>query len=115
MIKTFSSCKRALGIATVALFLIIPTISSKAEDSQWRSDNQWSLGGQNLNNTRHQAGERHLSPLNVTQLSPKWVFSAGGELSATPAIVDKTVYMPDWGGNLFNPHSALHFVVQIRV
>ena len=101
MIKTFSSCKRALGIATVALLFVMPTISSSAEENQWRSDNQWKLGGQNLNNTRDQAGERYLSPLNVTQLSSKWVFSAGGELSATPAVVDKTVYMPDWGGNLF--------------
>jgi polyvinyl alcohol dehydrogenase (cytochrome) len=79
----------------------MPTISSSAEESQWGSDNQWRLGGQNLNNTRSTAGERYLSPENVTHLSPKWVFSAGGELSATPAVVDKTVYMPDWGGNFF--------------
>lgn len=101
VIKTFSSYKRALGIATVALVFIMPTISSSAEESQWRSDNQWRLGGQNLNNTRSTAGERYLNPKNVTQLSPKWIFSAGGELSATPAVVDKTVYMPDWGGNFF--------------
>lgn len=101
VIKTYSSYKQALGIVTVALVLIMPTISSSAKESHSQSDNQWSLGGQNLNNTRYQAGERYLNPKNVRQLSPKWVFSAGGELSATPAVVDKTVYMPDWGGNFF--------------
>ena len=45
MIKTFLSCKRSLLIGTVALVLIMPTISSSAEDSQRRWDNQWRLGG----------------------------------------------------------------------
>ncbi|MEH2379770.1 MAG: PQQ-binding-like beta-propeller repeat protein [Nostoc sp.] len=101
VIKTYSSCKQALGIVTVALVFIMPTISSSAKESPCRSDNQWRLGGQNLNNTRYQADEKYLNPKNVTHLSPKWVFSASGELSATPAVVDKTVYIPDWGGNFF--------------
>ncbi|MEH1912056.1 MAG: PQQ-binding-like beta-propeller repeat protein [Nostoc sp.] len=101
VIKTYSSCKQALGIVTLALVFIMPTISSSAKESPCRSDNQWRLGGQNLNNTRYQADEKYLNPKNVKHLSPKWVFSASGELSATPAVVDKTVYIPDWGGNFF--------------
>ena len=76
--------------------MIVPTIGSSANiKSEWR------LGGQNLNNTRYQATEKYLSPANVSKLSPKWVFTTGGDVSATPAVVDGAVYLPDWGGNLF--------------
>lgn len=62
---------------------------------------QWRLGGQNLSNTRYQKSERYISPRNVGKLSPKWVFTTVGDISATPAVLDRAVYLPDWGGNLF--------------
>ena len=34
-------------------------------------------------------------------LSPKWVFTTGGDVSATPTVDGDAVYFPDWGGNLF--------------
>ncbi len=86
---------RAVGIVTTALIVIMPTIISRADESQWK------LGGQNLNNTRDQATERYLKPENVANLSPKWVFTTGGDISATPAVVDGAIYLPDWAGNLF--------------
>ncbi|MEH2373744.1 outer membrane protein assembly factor BamB family protein [Nostoc sp.] len=91
----------------MALILVVPTIVSRANDSQWKWngewkwDGEWKLGGQNLKNTRNQATERYLKPENVASLSPKWVFTTGGEISATPAVVDGAIYLPDWAGNLF--------------
>ena len=96
MIRSYSSWKQAIGIVTVASLLLVPTIVSGANrKGEWRS------GGQNLKNTRYQATEEYLSPANVAKLSPKWVFTTGGNISATPAVVDGAVYVPDWGGNLF--------------
>ncbi|MCP6759722.1 MAG: PQQ-binding-like beta-propeller repeat protein [Fischerella sp. CENA71] len=96
VIRNHSFWKWAVVIVTVASFLIMPTIGSDANiKSEWR------LGGQNLNNTRYQATEEYLSPANVAKLSPKWVFTMGGDISATPAVLDRAVYLPDWGGNLF--------------
>jgi len=47
------------------------------------------------------AEERSISPANVNRLTPKWVFTTGGDVSATPTVADDAVYFPDWGGNLF--------------
>jgi len=38
---------------------------------------------------------------NVKELKPKWVFTTGGDVSATPTVDGDAVYFPDWGGNLF--------------
>ncbi|MBG1264596.1 PQQ-binding-like beta-propeller repeat protein [Nostoc commune] len=101
MTRNYLFSKRAVGIVTMALIFIMPTIVSRANESQWNWDGQWKLGGHNLNNTRNQATERYLKPENVASLSPKWVFTTGGDISATPAVLDGSVYLPDWGGNLF--------------
>src|SRR5262245_27628964 len=61
----------------------------------------WLMAGQNLNNTRNQAAETTISAANVGQLAPKWVFTTGGDVSATPIVDQDSVYVPDWAGNLF--------------
>ena len=96
VIRRYSFWRWAVVIVMVASLVIVPTIGSSANlKSEWR------LGGQNLNNPRYQATEKYLSPANVSKLSPKWVFTTGGDVSATPAVVDGAAYLPDWGGNLF--------------
>ncbi|AKJ07503.1 PQQ-binding-like beta-propeller repeat protein [Archangium gephyra] len=62
---------------------------------------EWTLAGLNLSNTRHQESERVLSRRNVPGLKPRWVFSAAGSISATPAVEAGAVYFPDWGGKLW--------------
>jgi polyvinyl alcohol dehydrogenase (cytochrome) len=62
---------------------------------------EWTLAGLNLSNTRHQQAEYLLSRLNVSGLAPRWVFSAAGAISATPAVESGAVYFPDWGGQLW--------------
>jgi polyvinyl alcohol dehydrogenase (cytochrome) len=54
-----------------------------------------------LSNTWSQPSERSINPANVNSLTPKWVFTTGGDVSATPTVADDAVYFPDWGGNLF--------------
>src|SRR6266436_799378 len=68
------------------------------EDSSFR---QWRIAGQNLNNTWNQAAEHLINPDNVKGLSPKWVFTTGSDVSATPTVDREAVYFPDWDGNLF--------------
>ncbi len=105
--RSFSSWKWAVGIVTMASIVIMPKVVSGADAGQWgwgdqlQWDGQWRLGGQNLSNTRYQATEGYLRPENVAKLSPKWVFTTGGDISATPAVSDGALYVPDWGGNLF--------------
>jgi polyvinyl alcohol dehydrogenase (cytochrome) len=42
-----------------------------------------------------------ISPSNVARLGPKWIFTTGGDVSATPAVDARRVYVPDWKGNLY--------------
>ena len=85
----------AFVVAAAMLGALMPAGAASGADSNWTS------AGQNLANTRHQSTETRISVATVGKLAPKWVFTAGGEVSATPAVDGTRVYFPDWGGNLF--------------
>jgi polyvinyl alcohol dehydrogenase (cytochrome) len=94
---------RNLSLPMTALIGAILSISALSAQSQ--SDvsrfGQWPVAGQDLNNTRSQPAEHSISAANVNGLKPKWVFTTGGNVSATPTVDGDAVYFPDWGGNLF--------------
>src|SRR5215216_6667263 len=54
-----------------------------------------------LRNTRYQNTESTISAANAANLAVKWQFTTGSDVSATPAVDDTAVYVPDWAGNLF--------------
>jgi polyvinyl alcohol dehydrogenase (cytochrome) len=61
---------------------------------------QWTMGGEDLNNSRNQSLGT-ITPVNVANLKPKWVFTTGGDVTATPAVVGNTVDFPDFAGNYY--------------
>jgi len=61
----------------------------------------WNSAGGNRQNTRFQVSETTLNVSNVADLEVKWEFTTGGDVSATPAVVDGSVYFPDRAGNLY--------------
>ncbi len=62
----------------------------------------WPMFGQNVSNTAHNTTPFFgLSPENVVNLTPKWIFTAGGDVSARAAVVNGVVYFPDWAGNIW--------------
>ena len=94
---------RNASLVTAALIgglLLVLRLSAQSQSSEARSG-QWRMAGQNLDNTWSQPAEHSISPANVKDLSPKWVFTTGGDVSATPTVSGNAVYFPDWGGNLF--------------
>ncbi|MBW2419522.1 MAG: PQQ-binding-like beta-propeller repeat protein, partial [Deltaproteobacteria bacterium] len=73
----------------------------------------WRFFGANLENTHSAGGETAISPGNVGELEVKWVFQTTpdvpvdplfpltvGDVTVAPAVVDGTLYFPDWAGNL---------------
>jgi polyvinyl alcohol dehydrogenase (cytochrome) len=62
---------------------------------------QWVTAGHDLSNTRSQPEETTITPANVSKLTTKWVFTTGGDVSATPTVANGSVYFPDWAGNLY--------------
>lgn len=69
--------------------------------AQYVSGAQWAMGGQDVSNSRNQPSEATISAANVSTLAPKWVFTAGGSVSATPTVAADGIYFPDWAGNLY--------------
>jgi polyvinyl alcohol dehydrogenase (cytochrome) len=86
--------------ALISVLLSVTALSAQSQSDRSRS-HQWRIAGQNLNNTWSQPAEHSISPTNVQNLITKWVFTTGGDVSATPTVADDAVYFPDWGGNLF--------------
>src|SRR5438309_7742793 len=86
--------------ALISVLLLVATLSAQSKPDVHRSG-QWRIAGQNLNNTWSQPAEHSISPTNVQNLKTKWVFTTGGDVSATPTVDGDAVYFPDWGGNLF--------------
>lgn len=61
----------------------------------------WVSAGQNNHNTHHAATECVINRNNVARLAPKWTFTTAGDVSATPTVVNGTLYVPDWGSKLW--------------
>src|SRR5580692_12477114 len=86
--------------AFVSVLLLVSALSAQSQSDLPRSG-EWRIAGQNLNNSWSQPAEHSISPANVKELRPKWVFTTGGDVSATPTVDGDAVYFPDWGGSLF--------------
>ena len=86
--------------ALIGVLLLVAALSAQSKSDVHRSG-QWRIAGQNLSNTWSQPAEHSISPTNVQNLKTKWVFTTGGDVSATPTVDGDAVYFPDWGGNLF--------------
>src|SRR5579864_9458324 len=98
MDRNLSFPKAALMNVLLLLFASMLNAQSSADESR---AGQWRIAGQNLSNTWSQPAEHSISPSNVKGLKPKWVFTTGGDVSATPTVDGDAVYFPDWTGNLF--------------
>ena len=62
---------------------------------------QWSMAGQNIDDTHFQAAEHQISPANADRLAPRWTLTTAGAISTTPTVDDGAVYVPDYGGKLW--------------
>jgi polyvinyl alcohol dehydrogenase (cytochrome) len=91
----------SLPMAAFSIGLLLVSALSAQGQSDESQSGQWQIAGQNLNNTWNQQAEHSITPANVQGLKPKWVFTTGGDISATPTVDGDAVYFPDWGGNLF--------------
>lgn len=66
----------------------------------------WTSAGHDLKNTRYQNNETTIGAGNAGDLAVKWAFTTGGDVSATPAVDESKVYVPDWAGNLYAVNRA---------
>lgn len=95
------------GVAIVALTLM----GAYALRAEAQGTAQWSMAGQNIHDTRNAPDEHVLGPSNVSRLAPRWVLTTDGNVTATPAVVDGSVYVPDYGGSLWAVDAATGKVI----
>src|ERR687888_554432 len=84
---------KVIGVAVIALLMSSPALAA--------GGGLWPSAGHDLHNTRFQNTETTIGIANAANLAVKWQFTTGGDVSATPAVDDTAVYVPDWAGNLF--------------
>src|ERR1700745_2429418 len=88
----------AAGISTVAAMVAAGATAALAQAGP---PGQWSMAGQNINDTHFQAAEHEISPANAGRLAPRWTLTTAGAISATPTVNGGVVYVPDYGGKLW--------------
>ena len=81
------------------LGMVVCACAQGAENELFRA--QWHVSGHDFANSRSQPAEVRIGPANAHSLTMKWVFTTGGDVSATPTVAGDAVYFPDWAGNLF--------------
>lgn len=88
------------AVLTLVLTFVLATLSAAPLMAQG-----WPMfGGQNTANSAS-AGGVSISPQNVNQLKPRWIFTTGGDVSARAAVSGGVAYFPDWAGNLWAVNS----------
>jgi outer membrane protein assembly factor BamB len=76
---------------------------------------EWPSGGQGLADDRFQPDETVISVKTAARLTPRWTLAMAGDVSATPAVVNGVVYVPDWGGYLSAIRAANGHVIWRRL
>lgn len=73
-------------------------------------------GGLGFANQRAAIQEVKINKTSLPNLSLRWEFITGHDVTATPAIAEGVVYFPDWSGNLYAVEEATgHLVWQKNV
>ena len=98
------STGRRRAIPILAVFAVLAAMLAVAVPvwaGQGPNYVNWSTAGHDLKDTRYQNTEDAISASNVSGLVQTWVFTTAGDVSATPAVDDSMVYVPDGAGNLY--------------
>jgi polyvinyl alcohol dehydrogenase (cytochrome) len=96
-------------LAIVGVFMTASFVTITPSDAA--TSVGWSMGGQSIQNLRYQSAETQLSTSTVGFLHSKWVATMHGDVTATPAVVNGAVYVPDWGGYMSKLDAATGNVI----
>lgn len=100
-LKGMHQAKKVAGIYCEVLLPLLILVCPQRAVGEDGVENNWPMGGQNIHNTRYAAAESQIGPETAGSLAGKWAFTTGGDVSATPTVEGKALYVPDWGGHLY--------------
>jgi polyvinyl alcohol dehydrogenase (cytochrome) len=110
-----SRARRASRIAGAALLVVVlvacgngkgpatgaPGEASPGGTAPAGSDCNWPMWGQNLSRTFSYPCATGISPRTAKDLQQRWFFNTTDVVTATPAVVDGTVYVGDWAATFY--------------
>lgn len=91
-----------VGLAALPVTLSYAQSSKdkKPKASQTSSDvGNWPAFGRDLMGSHHNPDETAITPQNVAQLKPKWIFQTEGDVSSQPIVINGAVYFGSWDGH----------------
>ena len=88
-----------LLVPGAAALVVLETVAAQAAAAP--PAGEWTVAGQNLDNTHSAPAEHVIGPGNVSRLTQAWQATTGGDVSATPTEGGGAVYFPDFGGELW--------------
>ena len=71
----------------------------------------WPCSGRDVHKTRNTEDEHVLDSSRIAELRPLWTVTTDRNVTATPAVVDGLVYVPDFGGSLWAVDAATGKVI----
>ena len=90
--------RRMQRYAVVATLVVVAAALAGTAAHANSGGASWSMSGQGITNWRYQPDETKLNQGNVkSQLSLQWAAALGGDISATPAVVDGVAYVARLG------------------
>ena len=102
------------NMRTVGAVCALGVVALAAPVDAGSGGDQWTSVGGNRANTRSQPSDHGISVANAGDLGVDWVVETGGDVSATPAVDEDRVYVPDWAGNLYAVDRDTGAVVWVR-
>ncbi|MED6219697.1 hypothetical protein PIB30_038184 [Stylosanthes scabra] len=90
-------------VISVFPFCLLAVSSSQALNLELSTNEQenWINHGGDIYNRRYASKEHKISLETVSNLTLKWKFYAGKDITATPSIYDGTLYFPSWNGEIY--------------
>ncbi len=91
----------AITIALLAGVASIPFTSfGQGKKPAGKNDSaNWEAFGRDVSGSHYNADETKITPANVAQLKPKWVFTTEGDVSSQPLAIDGVLYFGSWDGH----------------
>lgn len=97
----------AVSLALMTVTGLVGSSVAVADDGEGAS---WPMIGHDASNS-FSATSSDVGVRNVARLTPRWVATTTGDVSATPAVVDGAVYFPDFGGTLWKLNARTGAVI----
>ena len=83
------------GVLAIGILVVVGGFDGLRADGEQPPSGLWPLGGRNVKNTRHQRAEHRIDVGTAAGLQVQWVADTDGDISATPAVDESSVYVPD--------------------